>query len=189
MNISADTIHGPLLSAGYPQTRRSLRRDVRRARRSSPSLGRFHQFFIRARRARTAPPLANGKAANSGKRRHLQRLRRSAGNGSAVESGCHSLDNSAIGMEPARSGLDPARTPAESDSGRSLRSATVASRRPDSAGSGIRESGLLAAVPRSDCIGQHVSALARGRPGARAGWRMVGDFRPHAGAFRRGLLA
>ena len=37
--------------------------------------------------------------------------------------------------------------------------------------------------------GQHVSALARGGPGARAGWRMVGDFRPHAGAFRRGLFA
>ncbi len=34
-----------------------------------------------------------------------------------------------------------------------------------------------------------VSAFAGGGPGARPGWRLVGNFRPHTGAFRRGIFA
>ena len=83
MKISADTAKAPLLSVGYPQTP-----GVYDEMSAAPGILRPHwDEFINSLSAlgdqELAPPLANGKAAHSGKRRHLQRLWRSAGNGPA----------------------------------------------------------------------------------------------------------
>src|ERR1700674_5820478 len=98
MNISADTMNGPLLSTGYPQTAGVYDE-------MSAALGvlRPHwDIFINSLSAL-------GNAANSGKRRYVQCLWRSVGNGSAMESGCHSPYDPAVGMEPTGSRLDPTR--------------------------------------------------------------------------------
>ena len=57
------------------------------------------------------------------------------------------------------------------------------------AGAGLRPPRLPVALPRRAAAGRRLAAPLRGRPGALAGWPLVGDGRPHAGAVGRRLRA
>ena len=142
-----------------------------------------------ARPPRARVALGERQARDPRQRRHLQRLRRSAGRRSAVDARHDAAAHLAGGMEPHRRRAAAAHAAAQPDPRRPLRPAAAAPRRPAAAVAGAREPGVPAAVSRHPRAARRVPAPARRRSRALARRPVVGARRPHAGAVRRRLRA
>ena len=162
---------------------------------AAPGVLRPHCEHVRAiargaRPARVRVAMGEREAGASRERRHLQRLRRSRGRRSAVGARHGAAAHLGGGMEPARSGADPADAAAQPDPGatstaRSGCSATACCRRRSCS----RNPAFLRPCHGIRRAARHTPAPARRRPGALAGRSVVGAGRSDAGAVGRRLRA
>ena len=166
--------HGSYPSRDLSAQRPPLRRNVGGRRGGPATLAEVRRPPRRGGAGRDARAARIRRPADPGKRRHLQRLCRPQGLGPAVGARPAAADHPARRMGRGFRRRGAACDPAQRDAGRPLRRAEAAFARAAAAGAGVRAARLPVALSGHQAAGRRLAAPLRGRPGALAGWPLVG---------------